>query len=192
MLGSGSGASQAGEVGFTEAGAWEAAAGSATGWQDFESFPTSSMQRGANTFGGLTVSISHESVSSADVRIGGPNGSRFAWTYLRGSSLSSMTWTFDRAVNAFSADFFSVSSGDGLVAWVNGTAFDLGTLGVRDGFFGVVSDSAFSSVTFTLARPTRVGEGWGADNVRWSAVPGPGVLGVCGVMGLVASRRRRA
>ena len=98
------------------------------------------------------------------------------------------------AVFAFGADFTSPFSGDGIGVQVGSDVFLLDFIpGFSTGFFGFVSSSAtFSSVAI-------VGNGdsdavfqelWSADNFAY-AIPSPGAVGLLGLAGVAAVRRRR-
>jgi len=109
-------------------------------------------------------------------------------------------------VTAFGADFFSI--GGSREVSVQGTfdsgqeAFDLRALfdadgGVDEGFFGLVSETPFTSITLIALGSIDSNDAFRVDNVSFAPEPGPrattAVLLVLGMAGLaLRARARRA
>lgn len=102
--------------------------------------------------------------------------------------------TFDTAVNAFGFNWFDFDNTDSYRLEVAGTNFEdppFRSTGTGSAFFGVVSDTAFNSVTFRSTQANGVVDLFGIDNVRVSAVPVPmGLAMILSALGLAGVVRR--
>ena len=107
-------------------------------------------------------------------------------------------WTFPEPVTAFGADFFSI--GGSRQVSVQGTfdsgleAFDLRTLfmadgGVDQGFFGLISDEPFTSITL-IALGTSTNDAFTVDNVAIE-LPEPTSSGLAALLALALLAQRR-
>ena len=121
-------------------------------------------------------SVASGAIGSPNHRVDGAIG-RFLGTLRPAASTSpgylTFVWTFPEPATAFGADFFSI--GGSRQVSVQGTfdsgleAFDLRTLFIADGgrdqgFFGLVSDEAFTSITL-IALGTSTNDAFTMDNV---------------------------
>jgi len=113
-----------------------------------------------------------------------------------GGAVAALTTTFDftTPIVGFGGDFGAISRLD--VSIDGGTTFfDLFTeTGEVNGFFGLVSTTAFSSVQFSTQNSTSF-EGFRIDNLVFAApVPVPAAVWLMGsaLMGLVGVARRRS
>lgn len=102
---------------------------------------------------------------------------------------------FPFQVISFGGDFFSTTSGDGLVVSFAGESLLFSDyLENGNGFLGVISDVPFNQITFTPAG-LPLGEGFNLDNISFHAVPEPStcaLLILALFVRLVRSRRKRA
>ena len=93
------------------------------------------------------------------------------------------------------ADFFSTGTSFGSDISLDGVVITdtvaqglAATNGAAAGFLGFVSDTPFTTLTFSS--DDGFGEAFGIDNLQYS-IPAPGTLAVVGAAGLVGVRRRR-
>lgn len=198
------GAGSAATTSYTNATAFAAAAGTLQ-LENFRGEVRGSSLAGTRDFGGFTTTLNSSVTDPAFNVVGGPSSLNSAG--LPGTNLQigllegeTFTFTFDSAITAFGAlfanvnDFFprSTFSGGGTTDWLP----VVNRFGAR--FFGIVSDTPFTTVTITGGLFT---EGFGIDNVRWAAAPVPtpvplpasGILLLGAVLAVGAiGRRRRA
>lgn len=96
-------------------------------------------------------------------------------------------------VIAWGADFVSANSFNGIEFVINGTTIKIGDYlaAPGDGFFGVVSTSVFKSID-VVGSGDSPNEFYNMDNMLWGGnIPAPGGIAMLGIVGLLASRRRR-
>lgn len=182
---------------FTDRAGFEAVAGPLA----FETFDNEIDTATSITFdGGImsTKSRTNTPPTLNRVRFGDYDG------FVQRDGFLTITFDFGAGVTAFGADFSDLSS-----LAVNGTFDDMSSISVSDaiggtsGFFGLVTDAPFSSVTFTTNAGVVLvpgsapfgGEAFSVDNLATTAaVPLPAalplMLGVITGAGLLVRRRQ--
>ena len=119
------------------------------------------------------------------------------------SSTTGTTWSFSSAVTAFGGDFnlaepggpgmgLLVTMSDGSQTYVSPSEISRNT----NGFWGFVSDLAFTSVTLLAGTQSGVAETYNLDNLVFgnvAAVPEPETYALMGIglLGLLAARKKR-
>jgi hypothetical protein len=134
--------------------------------------------------------------------VGNIDGTHFLnWSGIDSHTGPTFTLVFEAPVTAFAFDFNDRDGSDRYgITLSTGELFDAPPFAVFTGagFFGVRSDTAFTSVTFALANaPGGILESFGIDNVRTNAgiapVPEPAswamMIGGLGLAGAAARRR---
>ncbi|NBZ89872.1 PEP-CTERM sorting domain-containing protein [Stagnihabitans tardus] len=194
------GASQAATTSFTDELLFGLAAGSLT-TETFSGATLGTSLHGTVDFGPFSTTLNSTVTGSGFNVIANPglnavgmNGTNLQFGLLDGETL---TITFDTAITAFGAIFAAVNndntqrstfSGGGTTDWLPTTP------GAFSSFFGIVSDTAFTSITITGLAPS---EGFGIDDLRFASatpvpVPASGLLlaGVALAGGWMARRRK--
>lgn len=189
---------------YTNATAFAAAAGTLQ-LETFAGEARGSSLAGTRDWGGFTTTLNSTVTDPRFNIVGGPsslNSSGLTGTNLQVGLRQgeTFTFTFASAITAFGALFANVNdfalrssfSGGGTTDWlpvVNG-------FGAQ--FFGIVSDTPFTTVTITGASRL-FAEGFGVDNVRWALapptpipLPASGVLLLGALLAAGAMGRRRA
>ena len=201
-IGAGAAAANAQVSVFTDRASWEAAIGGAPiTVEDFNSTAPQPIADGATLDTGLLQVTRDGSANGADgdlaITAGGGFGDIDGTNYLDGetgiSPHETVNFGFNgQSVFAFGADFASPFSGDGINIRFGGELFSLDVIGFGTGFFGLVAGSGATSDVAIVGDPGDITfqELWQADNVSY-AVPAPGAMGLLGVAGLAATRRRR-
>jgi MYXO-CTERM domain-containing protein len=166
---------------FTDRTAFLAAAG---GTPVNETFSTpQAFVSGNNFYNGVNYFIAG-SPGSNSVSGGVLNGDEFTST--------SVDYIFPTPVKAWGSDFTGAFTAQGLNFTINGETVSLNAaLGnPGTGFFGVVSDTSFTTVdVFSPAPPNEL---YSSDNLTYVPVPEPtGVALAIAAVGLPALRRRR-
>lgn len=189
---------------YTNATAFAAAAGTLQ-VENFAGEVRGSSLAGTRDWGGFTTTLNSELTGPLFNVVGGPaslNAAGLTGTNLQVGLLQgeTFTFTFASAITAFGALFANVNdfglrssfSGGGSTDWLPA----VNRFGAR--FFGIVSDTPFTTVTITGGL---FSEGFGIDNVRWAlAPPTPVPLPASGVLllgallaaGAIGRRRARA
>lgn len=187
---------------FTNRSAWEAAVGSFS-TETFETAPVGALPVGTTQLGTVSFTYPGPAHSSAQIEdratgnllsgIVGIDGSPFF-----GDLPAYNDITFQWAATAFGADWFSASSAGQLVLTINGATVNLPTYlpGEGNGFFGFISDTAFTTLRITplTTNVGNPGEIYEIDNVSFNlAVPEPGAyVTLISGLGIVLALRRRA
>jgi hypothetical protein len=124
------------------------------------------------------------------------NDSPFARIYTSHEHSISLTINFDVAVTSFGADFRGINDSLDRTQWlVNGETISL-PVSPQNGlntFFGIVSDTAFTTITFVGIDNGNSSDLYGMDNVTYSGVPIPAAVWLFGsaLAGLGWMRRRQ-
>ncbi|QTD55384.1 PEPxxWA-CTERM sorting domain-containing protein [Parasphingorhabdus cellanae] len=182
---------------YTDQASFDAAAGVTT-TETFDSFTTAAQFNAAPVDAGpFTVSLSGNSNNPAQNLIGpAPTNGSFdvnGTPNLSGriSNGGSIFLTFDSSISSFSGIFNEINNGN-----PNKTLLFAGGEQVApvDGFFGIVSDVAFTTIEFqTIAGAD---DGFALDNVQFGAVPEPATWAFMifgfGAIGGAMRRQRKA
>jgi hypothetical protein len=187
---------------YTDRGAWLAAAGGSTGFEDFNSTALQTFADGQTLNFASGLSITRDgSPNGADGDLAISAGTQFGnidgTTHLDGETGADpheiVNLNFGTAVFAFGADFSSPFSGDGIGLQIGNDLVLVDTISGFDvGFFGIVSNGAVSDIQIVGNPATDTfQELWQADNFEWTAIPTPGAATMLGLAGLAAARRRR-
>ena len=108
-----------------------------------------------------------------------------------GSNIPSFTINFPSPVDAFGARYEAVNAPPALSAEIDGETVDISALINAQGYVGITSNTAFSSVTFFHANPNGL-ESFRMDDVTFGVrIPTPASAALLGLGGLAAARRRR-
>lgn len=197
------GRADAGLLVFTDRAEWESHLSNVQ-TIDFDDEPTGELTIGANSFGDFTVNTQLNGSNSENfnrvVGAGGAfdiDGSTHLTLDLDQSDAVSLNqYSFENAVFGFGADYLSSTNFSGLTATINGETINfidyLPSPG--DGFLGIISDAAFSSVDFGLSGD-RDNEYFGTDNVSFGTalVPEPSsLLGLFTMLGVGITMKRRS
>lgn len=184
--------------------AWEAEAGSIS---TSETFDNDIAQSDTLTFdSGIQSEAAGDNAAANHLVTAGRFNGTLRTSIATAAGYLTFTWTFPENVTAFGADFYSI--GGSRQVSVQGTfdsgleAFDLRTLfgndgGVDQGFFGLISDTPFNSITLVALNSAFSGnDNFTVDNVALvQAIPEPASLTLValGIAGLgMALRRPRA
>lgn len=114
-----------------------------------------------------------------------------------GGSFNTITWTFPRDTFAVGADWSGINNIVLIANYRDNTSdtFRLGdAIGSGSGFFGFISQEAFQSVTLTLDPEAGGNASFSADNLTFTQIPSPGVIGLLGLglFGVHFAGRRKA
>lgn len=171
---------------FTDFGDWEAAAGSSI-TDDLTSYGVVDLNLGANDFfNGYTVTL--EGTGTGGAAING--ASNFVFTL--GDELQSITWTFDDDVNGFGADWLNSFVSNGLTVTIDGESFNVeDSLPAANFEFLGFANATFAGASLTVTNAGAGTEFAAISNVYYAPVPSPAGLSALGMVGLLASRRRR-
>ena len=188
---------------FTSSAAFQAAlAGQTVVTEGYESPAANSTIANGGILNGLTYSFSNnlpgrilddEFNNFGDQSLGSSRTDRF---FFIGESI---TVTFGASITAFGI-FFNINTSDEGVVYattnLSNTALGSGTLDIPNSlhFVGLISDTAFTSVTFGATSAAR--SGFNVDNLSYvvaRAVPEPGSLALASLalFGAAMARRRR-
>ncbi|MEM8637485.1 MAG: PEP-CTERM sorting domain-containing protein [Cyanobacteria bacterium P01_G01_bin.54] len=196
-----SGSAEALVTTYTDRAAFQAAAGT-TVLEDFNSFTEDASFAGGGVLDVGDFTLSGTSPFPAFNLVDVPpdntisafriDGTPFVSTIT--NTVDSFTIEFESEISAFGAEFNYIS--DDSLSRVRTTSVDLG-LGepsieipfLQPGFFGFVSDTKFSSLTFT----SNTGDTWSLDNVEYAVaeVPEPGMLVCLAALGLLGVVTRK-
>lgn len=194
------GNASAGVIAYTDRNAWEAAVGGVFYTEDFSSTPSGVYEFTPIDVGDFTVSVNGSTFGSSWHNIsatgaGGASANSVNGTQQLNVATGSVGGTvldFDFDIYAFGANFASVSDSRTTSFMIDGFQLDIPYL--TGGFFGFVSDSAFSSNV--LALTAGGADGFGMDNLVYAAastsVPVPAsfaLLGL-GLAGLGFARKK--
>lgn len=178
---------------FTDRMAWEAAAGSFSE-ENFNSYTNGvSYEFSPIDVGDFTVSVSGSTYGSSWHFIGpafnandvnGTGQLNIATGDLGGTNLA-----FDKLITGFGANWSGVSNDRTTSIIIGNEVIDLPN--INGGFFGFISDVAFTSVDFVLT--SGAADGFAIDNVVYSPVPLPAAAWLfgSGLLGLVGMSRRK-
>lgn len=195
------GAAQAATTSFTNELLFAQAAGNLT-TEDFSAATVGTSLIGTVDFGPFSTIVNStvtgngfNVIADPGVNAGGMVGRNLQFGLLDGETV---TIVFDQAITAFGAMFAAINdlnrarstfSGGGTTDWLAPVS------GAGGRFFGIVSDTAFTSVTITGLSNS---EGFGLDNLRYGTatpvpVPASGLLlGGMALLGGWMARRRKA
>lgn len=186
------GSANAAQTGYTTRAAFNAAAGSGLAFESFEAqrngqtvfYPGVSISETGGSFN-LIVHTSNNATFSAATT----NGAFSIWYSDNGSSIA--TFSFAAPVTAFGVDI--ASSQSQLAGFGGGVSGALALAANTPGFFGVISDAPFSTVTVNVDGSSNVGFDALTFGLAAAAVPEPAAwtLLVLGFGGVGASLRRR-
>ncbi|GEM_PF-6965117 len=172
---------------FTDFGAWEAAAGPSI-MDDFTSYGAVDLNLGENDFfDGYTVTL--EGTGTGGAAING--ASNFVFTL--GEELQSITWTFDEDITGFGADWLNSFVSNGLTVTIDGQSFNVedSLPAANFEFLGFANGGSFAGATLTVTNAGAGTEFAAISNLYYAPVPSPAGLSALGMVGLLASRRRR-
>ena len=191
------GAAHATTTSYTDAAAFALASGPLSS-EDFSGYATGTSLLGTVDFGAFTTSSTagfgspYNVIENPGINPNGMTGNNMQIGLLSGQSF---TITFATAITAFGAIFGNVNDDAARSSFSGGGTTDwLAVISGNSGrFFGIVSDTAFTSVTFTGLSSS---EGFGIDDMRWASVPtvpvpASGLLLAGGVLAGWVARRRR-
>lgn len=179
------------------------AASAALSTETFNSFAADAGIAG-NTLDVGDFTIDGTATTYLSIETDGTNGTAVNGTpFLLGFGFDNQSFdlVFDAPITAFGADLFAVNDGvERTRITIGGETFLMPVVGGDESsFFGVTSDMAFTTITFSVLNTGLAGELAGLDNVSYgqaSAVvplPAPALLLLSGLggLGLVARRRAR-
>lgn len=203
-VGATSGIASAGITIFTDRTAWELAAGGLGDvfLEDFNSQAVQTINDGATLDTGLIQITRDGSANGGDgdleIRAGTSFGNIDGTNFLYGETGVEPHETVrvgfgGTAIVAFGADFVSPFSGDGIGIKIGDEVFLLDSIGAGDGFFGFIDDTgSYDTIEIVgTTEPIFFQELWQADNFGFVFIPAPSALGIMGLAGLAAARRRR-
>ncbi len=182
---------------FSDRTTWESALGGTIGTEDFNAVTPFAMSAGSNSAGQLDIVLTNLTSSFNSIDNGAGILNIDGTTYYKGSATSAenIVIQLSQAVLGFGADFRSTHSASGLTLEIDSIMAEFTTLlpsGDGDGFLGVISTNAFSSVRLFDASQN---ESFGLDNVSFGgSVPEPTTLALMGLglAGIGWKRRKTA
>jgi hypothetical protein len=193
------GSASAALIGFNDRALWEAAVGGNFSSEDFSTTASAAYDSAPLDVGDFTVSITGQSfgpswhyVGTNSVAANNVNGTQqlnVATGNTGGTNLE-----FDVGIYAFGADWAGVSDSRTTSFMIDGNQLDIPNL--TGGFYGFVSDSAFTSNFLSLT--FGAADGFGMDNLVYASavreVPEPSTLALLllGFLGLSYSRVKKA
>ena len=180
---------------FTDSADFDAAAGMVL-VEDFESSALGQLSAGSNDVGAFNIFLNTEDTDGT-TRIVNPgliNGSTEFQGDLDDGNNTELRFDFDQPVFGFGADFGAALTSDFLTLTINGELYELDDFLTSEGngFFGVVSDQSFESVSFGRENPSPSGKFFSIDNVWIANVPEPGcglLTILCGTFTIFSRRR---
>ena len=188
-------------IAFNDRTAWEAAVGGTFLTEDFSTTPSGVYEFSPIDVGDFTVSVAGSTFGSTWHNISSTGSGGALVNSVNGTQQLNVatgdeggtTLAFDFDIYAFGADFAHVSDSRTTSFFIDGIQLEIPFL--SPGFFGFVSDTAFSD-TF-LALTGGLADGFGMDNLVYAAtrssVPAPPaiiLLGL-GLLGIGLTRQRQ-
>ena len=172
--------------GFTDFGAWEAAAGGPAVTDDLSSYGVVNLALGENDFfNGYSVIL--DGTGTGGTNINGATNLVFTL----GGELDSITFAFDQPQTGFGADWLNTFVSNGLTVTINGESFNVEDFVPEPNFeFVGFAGDPFTEAVLTVTDPNGGTEFAAISNVYF-AIPAPSGIAALALGGLVAARRRR-
>jgi hypothetical protein len=154
---------------------WQSALGSASRTQ--ESFnaitPFVLSSNTPTAIGAIGITHHNTTTGTAEIADGAVFGNLDGTCWFRGYTgvLPAASWTlaFPSPVTAYGADYDSPASGCGIMMVIHGQSFKFTHIGSGRGFFGVISDTTFSSVEYRRDEDSTIpAEIWALDNLAFA------------------------
>ena len=174
-------------TGFTDQGAWEAAAGGPAVVDDLSSYGEVTLTLGSNSFfNGYSVDLDGVGTGGANVNSGG------TFVFTVGGDLDSLTFDFDAPILGFGGSWLNTFVTNGLSLTIDGQTLDIESFVPTPDLeiVGFASDTPYSQAEQTVTDPGGASEFAALTDVLF-VVPTPASAALLGMGGLAMARRRR-